>query len=257
MLRHGLLALALFVGACNPTPPSRPETMPNAPSALVSIRIPPRTPVPGKPPLLVLLHGYGADEHDLAGLAPHLDGRFDIRSARGPQALAQGGYAWFALKIQPDGERQFNEDEAESSRKLVLRFIHEAVEADDADPERVYVAGFSQGGILASSIALTVPDRVAGVVAMSARILPSAVARRVSDEALAGLPILVVHGTQDTMLPVENGRASRALLSSLPVALTYREFPMPHTISHDSLNLVSSWLTARLDEPERRERLSR
>jgi len=221
------------------------------PTALRSVRLPPRAPSPGKPPLLVLLHGYGADEHDLLGLAPDLDPRFDIRSVQGPVALPQGGRAWFSLSVGPDGGLSFDLDQAESSRKTLLRFIFEAVAADDADPDRVYLAGFSQGAMLATAIALTVPQRVAGAVGMSGRI-PHEVQEKVAPaEALAGLPILIVHGTRDPMLPIENGRSSQAFLSKLPVALTYREFPMAHQIIPESLRLVAGWLTARLNGPRR------
>jgi phospholipase/carboxylesterase len=200
---------------------------------------------------LILLHGYGADEHDLLGLAPNLDPRFDIRSVQGPVALQQGGRAWFNLSIQGDGTPRFDLAQAEASRKTLLRFIFEAVAADEADPERVYLAGFSQGAMLAEAIALTVPQRVAGVVGMSGRIPGEVQAQAAPAEALTGLPILVVHGTQDPLLPIENGRASQAFLSKLPVALTYREFPMAHQISPDSLRTVTGWLTARLNGPRR------
>ena len=61
-------------------------------------------------------------------------------------------------------------------------------------------------------------------------------------------PFLVTHGLYDQVLPIENGRASRALLETLPVDLTYREYAMAHEINAESLTDVTSWLTERLDE---------
>jgi phospholipase/carboxylesterase len=66
-------------------------------------------------------------------------------------------------------------------------------------------------------------------------------------EALAGLPVLVVHGAEDPVLPIEHGRASREFLSRLPVDLTYREYPMGHHVTADSTQDVADWLTAQLD----------
>ena len=221
------------------------------PTSLVSIRIPPRTPGTGKPPLLVLMHGIGSDEHDLAGLATHVDGRFDIRSARGPIRLGPGQFAWFEVSTAADGSRRINPAQAESSRLTVLRFVDEALAADGADPDRVYLAGFSQGGIMAFAVSLSEPERIAGAVAMSSRILPEMEPRHAGADRLTGLPLLVVHGTRDQVIPIASGRASQALLSKVPVQLTYREFPMAHQITPESLDLFASWLTEHLDQPRR------
>ncbi|KPV48969.1 hypothetical protein SE17_35215 [Kouleothrix aurantiaca] len=67
-------------------------------------------------------------------------------------------------------------------------------------------------------------------------------------ERLARKPFLVVHGVRDTVLPIQNGRASRAILERLPVDLTYKEYPMAHEVSSESLQDVTNWLSARLDE---------
>jgi phospholipase/carboxylesterase len=89
---------------------------------------------------------------------------------------------------------------------------------------------------MSASIALTRPELTAGAVLMSGRILPEIGLLIARAEKLAGLPFLVVHGTEDTVLPVHNGRASRTLLTSLPVRLDYHEYPMGHTISPQSLD---------------------
>jgi phospholipase/carboxylesterase len=221
------------------------------PSHLVSLRAAPRAASEGKPPMLILLHGYGADEHDLLPLAQHLDPHFVVRSVQGPVALPTGGRAWFPFSALSDGARRVDGTQAEASRQALLRFIPEAIAAENADPERVYLAGFSQGGIMALAIGLTEPAKVAGVVAMSSRLLPEFDSIRASNEALTGLPVLVVHGTMDQMLPIPNGRATQAQLSKLPLAFTYQEFPMRHEITAASLGLVSAWLAERLTQPRR------
>ena len=200
-----------------------------------------------QPPLLLLLHGYGSNERDLIGLAPYLDPRFQIVSARAPHAMAPDGYAWFEIGWSAT-DITINFQQAEQSRALLLSFIAEALAAYGGDPERVYLLGFSQGAIMSASVTLTEPELIAGAVLMSGRV-PEEIRPLIAPaERLAGKPCLVVHGTADTVLPIRNGRASQALLATLPVALTYHEYPMAHEVSAQSLADVAAWLTARLDD---------
>ena len=201
----------------------------------------------GTPPLLRLLHGVGSNEHDLFELAPFLDKRFLIISVRAPNTLGPGSYAWFEVNFTPQGP-VIHPEQAEASRKTLITFIKEAITTYGADPKRVYLMGFSQGAIMSASVALTRPELVAGAVLMSGRILPEIQPLMASKEELAGLPFIVVHGTADMVLPITHGRASRELLSSLPVNLTYHEYPMGHEVNQESLNDVTIWLTEELDK---------
>jgi len=198
------------------------------------------------PPLLLLLHGVGSNEYDLFGLAPYLDERFLIISVRAPNTIGPRSYAWFDVDFTPQGP-VIDPAQAEASREAVIAFLGEAVTAYSADSKQVYLVGFSQGAIMSASVALTRPDLVAGAVLMSGRILPEIQPLIAASEALEGLPFLVVHGTADTVLPINNGRASNQLLSSLPVELTYHEYTMGHEVSQESLDDVASWLSAHLD----------
>ncbi len=200
------------------------------------------------PPLLLLLHGVGSNERDLMGLAPWLDGRFFVASARAPITLGYDAYGWFRFEFTPNGPVVMDPAEAESSFRLILRFMGELIEAYGVDPNRTYLVGFSQGTIMSLSIALTHPDKVAGVVAMSGR-FPDAIRPQIAPpEKLRGLPILLQHGTEDPVLPIHYGRAAREALDGLPVRLDYHEYRMGHHVTQESLADVSAWLTARLDE---------
>jgi phospholipase/carboxylesterase len=207
----------------------------------------PRRPGASAPPLLILLHGYGSNEHDLIGLAPYLDPRLLIVSARAPHTLMPGGHAWFELEWTERG-LLIDFAQAEASRKLVAGFVGEAAVAYGADPRRVYLCGFSQGAILAAGVALTEPELAAGAVLMSGRVPEEIRPLIAPPERLNRKPFLVAHGLYDQVLPIENGRAARALLETLPIDLTYREYPMAHEVSAASLADVAAWLTARLDE---------
>jgi len=201
----------------------------------------------GTPPLLLLLHGIGSNEHDLYGLAPFLDKRFLIISVRAPNTVGPGSFVWFEVDFTPQGP-VINPKQEEDSRKTLITFIKEAVTAYGVDPKQVYLMGFSQGAIMSASVALTRPELVAGAVLMSGRILPEIRPLIASSEELSGLPFLVVHGTADMVLPITHGRASHKLLSSLPVDLTYHEYPMGHEVSQESLSDVTTWLTEQLNK---------
>ena len=202
-----------------------------------------------QPPLLILLHGFGSNEEDLYGMVSYLDKRFLIVSARAPNILGPQSYGWFDVNFTPRGS-DINPAQAEESRQKLIHFIDEVVKAYGANPKQVYLMGFSQGAIMSASIALTRPDLVAGAVLMSGRVLPEIQPSMASPEQLQGLSFLVVHGTFDNVLPIQNGRASREILSSLPVQMTYHEYPMGHEVSHESITDVANWLSAQLDKSE-------
>ncbi|MGH9803297.1 MAG: alpha/beta hydrolase [Blastocatellia bacterium] len=201
----------------------------------------------GKPPLLLLLHGYGASENDLFSLAPYLDERFFIVSARAPVALrGMGGHAWFNLGFTPQGI-SVDPAEVEAARQRLHKFIGELIEAYDCDPSAVYLVGFSQGAMMSLAVALTYPGTAAAVVAMSGRLMAQTVQQIPDKDALIGLPVFVAHGTQDTVLPIGHGRETSRLLSELPIDLTYREYEMGHEVSAESLEDLTDWLREQLN----------
>jgi phospholipase/carboxylesterase len=200
------------------------------------------------PPLLLLLHGVGSNERDLMGLTSWLDGRFFVASARAPITLWHDAYGWFRFEFTPNGPVVVDPAEAMSSLQLILSFMDELVEVYGVDPNRMYLMGFSQGTIMGLSVALTRPDKVAGIVAMSGR-FPDAIRPQIApSEKLEALPILLQHGTEDPVLPIRYGRAARETLDSLLVRLEYHEYRMGHHVTQESLAHASAWLKTRLEE---------
>ena len=198
-----------------------------------------------KPPLVILLHGIGSNEADLFSFAPLLDERFFVASVRAPFALAYGGFGWFELGFSPQGLTANFVQAAESHQKL-LEFIDEVTTKHDLDAGRVFLAGFSQGAIMSYVLVLTEPEKLAGVVAMSGRLVIEHLPPLTNPERLKGFPILVTHGRFDQVLPIEDGRAAREFLEKLPVELDYREYEMAHQVSEESLQDVTDWLSEKL-----------
>lgn len=97
---------------------------------------------------------------------------------------------------------------------------------------------------MAASLALTEPELVRAAVLMSGRILPEVLPLAASPGRLKTTSILVVHGVNDERLPVHHGQASVQTLRTLGITPGYREFPMGHTISDESLAFVRDWVSA-------------
>jgi phospholipase/carboxylesterase len=204
----------------------------------------PRQTAPSAPPLLVLLHGIGADERDLLPLARALDPQFQVASLRAPHDYVVG-YSWFPIDFRPGGEVVPDVPAARASLTELVRWLEAAPARLGTDPARTFLLGFSQGAMMSLGALLTAPERLAGVVALSGRFAPALFVPRASPEAIARVPVLAAHGLHDDVLPVAHGRGVRDALATRTTDLTYQEFPIGHEISPDELDLVARWLAAR------------
>jgi len=195
-----------------------------------------------------MLHGVGADEHDLLPLAAHLDPRLLVVSLRAPREYPVMGYSWFDIDwstVPP----AYDLAQAEESRAAVAALLPELARKHGADPARTFLFGFSQGGAMALAVALTRPELLRGLVVHSGRLVPDLRARAASPAALAALEALVLHGVDDPVLPVERGREIRDFLEPLLGGrLRYAEHEAAHEITERSLGDVASWLEARLGD---------
>ena len=219
--------------------------MPQSSLSLVHQVVQPRQTTAEQPPVVFFLHGVGANEHDLLGVSEYLDPRLLIISVRAPRTYQYGGYSWFDIHWNARG---FSIDtaQAQASWEHVQHFIAEAVQTYNADPNRVYLAGFSQGAIISLGATLTKPTMIAGLILMSGRWMPE-IGPQADRDHIANKPIIVTHGLYDQVIPIQYGRAIRDFLETLPVDLTYHEYPMGHEINGSSLRDIVRWLTRQLD----------
>lgn len=194
-------------------------------------------------PLVLAVHGWGANAHDLLGLAPYLhDGKALVLCPEGPVSTPLGGgqvgHGWFPLVPGAPPDPEAFKRGADALRE----FLDRALERYPVDPERIVVLGFSQGGAMGYELTLREPERFAGLAALSSWFPPPLAEILPKREEHEGFPVLVVHGTRDQLLPVERARESRELLRQLGVALMYREFEMGHEIRPEALRVVLEWL---------------
>jgi len=200
--------------------------------------------------LALLVHGYGADEVDLGALVSYLDPEGDLAVVlpRGKFPVpGTPGYAWYGMFQEDQGQGSYAEALAELDDLL-----SEQAEALALARSESIVAGFSQGGGLALGLALQRSDRPRpkAALAMSPAIDTAAFDL---DEQNAP-PVLVQHGTNDPLIPVQRSRDLARQLRSLGVPTVYREYPMQHQVALESLRDAGHWLTQvyageRPDEP--------
>ena len=175
-------------------------------------------PAPAAPRrLLVLLHGVGGQELQLASLAARVDDDTLVELPRAPRSIGDGMYGWFHVGFTSDGP-QIVPEEAEDSRLQLIEFIGQLQRRNGIAPSHTVVAGFSQGGILSASVALSAPQAVAGFGLLCGRILPELEPALASREALATLDGLIIHGRADNKLPVVWAERAGAWLQRLGVA---------------------------------------
>ncbi len=197
---------------------------------------------PSRYPTVLALHGRGSNEEDLLGLAPHLPEGLLWISPRAPLLLGPASYEWYRVRVigRPDP------DQVLAALETIDDFIDEALATYPIDPQRLFLFGFSQGSILSMCYTLTHPARVAGAIAQSGY-LPENINLEVDESGIKGKPFLLTHGERDTMIPVEWGRLSRDRLQGLGVDLEYHEFLMGHSVSMESLEVISRWMEKQLE----------
>ncbi len=191
-----------------------------------------------RPPLLVLLHGRGADEHDLFELAPAIDSRFAIAAVRAPLPTDEGGYTW-------SESRTPGRYIGESLRASLTWFQAWLDSLTNGRPEAqdVYLLGFSAGMAMASALLLDEPARYAGAVLLSGT-LPFDTDLAMTKNRLAGVRLFHGHGSFDRVIPADLvARSAKYLRESSGAVLETRSYPIAHEISDQEMRDINAWLT--------------
>jgi phospholipase/carboxylesterase len=204
----------------------------------------------GPHPTILTLHGRGANAFDLLGLAPFIcNGKFLMICPQGPLETPIGpgavGYAWYPMTMggPPDVAAIL------SSREKLHHFLDACLNRYPIDAKKFVVLGFSQGGVMAYSLALSNPERFAALAVLSSWLPKELIPELSIKEAVQSLPTLIQHGSQDQLIEVQRARDSVETLRALRVPLTYREYDMGHEITPRSLNDLSAWLEEKVLSP--------
>jgi phospholipase/carboxylesterase len=203
---------------------------------------------------VIWLHGLGADGYDFVPivnelrLPPSCAVRFIFPHARVRPVTINNGYemrAWYDIKALT---REAGEDAAgiRESEGVVRDYVARET-AQGIAARRIVIAGFSQGGAVALQTGLRHGEELAGVMALSTYLPLRSVFATEASAANRKTPILMCHGTQDTVVPLQLGELSRDVMNGLGYAIEWRTYPMPHSVCVEEINDISAWLQTRLN----------
>jgi len=192
-------------------------------------------------PIVILLHGFGSNMHDLAAMAPHIDDKNYIYAC--PNAplnvdlgLGRRGFAWASIGTPVSKNEYLN------SQDILLSFIEELTDSLGTPKNQVILGGFSQGAMMTYRLGIPRPKYFAGLVALGGLLEAEFVPVNKTFVAKEQ-PIFIAHGTLDTVIPIESARTAKSRLEQVGFRPTYKEYPISHAINHDILNDLSSWLS--------------
>lgn len=195
-----------------------------------------------KNPALILLHGYGSNEEDLFSFASELPEEYYVISVRAPYDLMYGSYAWYAINFDANENKFSDLDQARSSRDLIVNFIDECISKYAIDAENVNLIGFSQGAILSTAIALSYPEKINRVIALSGYIDLGIAIENFREKEVTKVKFFVSHGDVDQVIPVDWARKTKPILESLGINVTYKEYPIGHGVAPQNFYDFKDWL---------------
>ncbi|WP_339799557.1 alpha/beta fold hydrolase [uncultured Marinobacter sp.] len=201
---------------------------------------------------VIWLHGLGANGHDFEPIVPELGlpanaaVRFIFPHAPEMPVTINGGMvmpAWYDIKAM-DVKRTVDTEQLLASSDAVAELVRQERDRG-VPPERIIIAGFSQGGAVAYQLGLTYPERLAGILAMSTYFATADTIE--PSEANRQIPISVFHGTFDPMVSETLGQDSVARLQAMGYAPEYHAYPMDHAVCLEEIQEVGAcirnWLS--------------
>lgn len=198
------------------------------------------------PPLLLMLHGYGSHEEDLFSFANELPDELLIVSARAPIPMGFGGYAWYTIHFEADDKKFSDIPEALEARNTLVKFIDELQEAYHFNPENSFLMGFSQGTILSCAVALSYPEKIHNIIALSGYINEELIETQKDSTSYKNLDFFCSHGSVDPVIPVEWARKTPVFLKNLNISHTYKEYYAQHGIVPDNFTDMKNWIKGKL-----------
>ena len=196
---------------------------------------------------VIWLHGLGADGHDFEPIVPHLGiesphaVRFVFPHAPSIPVTINNGYvmpAWYDI-LELDLERKMDETQLRASAAAVAKLIQREVERGIA-AEKIIVAGFSQGGAVGFELALSYPERLAGLIAISTYFATKNSIE--TSDANADLPILICHGLHDPVVAEQFGQESFRLVSEMGYPAEYKTYPVEHGVDLQEILEIGAWI---------------
>ncbi|WP_291871318.1 alpha/beta fold hydrolase [Maribacter sp.] len=219
--------------------------MTTAPLSLEHI-IKPSSLTGGKIPVLFMFHGYGSNEEDLFSFAPELPEQLCIISVRAPYPMPPQGNAWYAINFDAEKGKWSDDEQAKESREKIVHFIDEACKTYHLDTDNITLLGFSQGTILSYAVALSYPEKIKNVIALSGYINESILKENYNKKDHTSLNIYASHGSVDQVIPLEWAQKTPAFLDKIGINHAYEEFPVGHGVAPQNFYSFKKWLTDKI-----------
>lgn len=197
-------------------------------------------------PLLIMLHGYGSDENDLFSFSSELPEELFIISVRAPYPMQPYGNAWYAINFDADQGKWNDNEQAIQSRDLITKFIEEAIVEYPVNKNNITLLGFSQGSILSYAVALTSPEKVKNIIALSGYVNKEILPEDIQQKEYSNLDFYCSHGSVDQVIPVDWARQTAPFLKSLHIKHQYSEFPVGHGVAPQNFHEFNDWLISRI-----------
>ncbi len=195
-----------------------------------------------KPPVVILLHGYGSNERDLFDLRAFFPKSYLVVSARAPYTVTGGGYQWFEKELV-NNKYTGKKEHLDFSRAAITKFISQVVRKYSADSTKVYLVGFSQGAMMCYEAGLTAPQLLKGIGILSGRLPESLKPLIKRTPELKKLKIFVAHGTADTRLSFADGKeAADYLRGTVGLKPEFHKYDgMEHSITNAVMLDLAAW----------------
>lgn len=204
-----------------------------------------------KPPVIVLLHGYGSNEEDLFDIAKSFDERFITVSLRAPLPVKDQGYCWYPLDFTANKEFRHDYKIAKESRAKILSFISSFCKEYKADSTQVFLLGFSQGAIMSYDLAFFKPEKIKGVLALSGLLLEETKKIKTDALKLAKVKFFIAHGNADNVIDFKKGEEAAKYLQSKKNNVTFKSYDMPHALVGKELNDIKDWLKSNTEKEKK------
>ncbi|HSW94348.1 MAG TPA: alpha/beta hydrolase-fold protein [Gammaproteobacteria bacterium] len=206
---------------------------------------------PSRTPIgtVIWLHGLGADGHDFAPLVPELQLpetlplRFVFPHAPPIPVSINNQFvmpAWYDI-LSLSVERHADQAGIELSTKKIARLI-EHEKTLGMSTEKIVLAGFSQGAVMALTTGITSPDKLAGIIALSGYLPHEETVLKQASPANRSIPIFLAHGTTDTVVPPALGEHVFRFLEKNQFPVAWHAYAMPHTVCPEEVRDISAFL---------------